>query len=445
MINTDEIYKPRLFQNDEDSSAAPFIIEPEIDQCIGNLFGVKKEYLNEDKNIYLAKTNNSETNFGVNIKKLNSQFNKIKYNIQKNFEIPKFITYSDNIDNSTNILITDDINESKYNTINNIINDENNNNNLEYENNNTINNISPAYEIYDLFSNDKNCINQIIEENNEIYTFGNNDKNSSPTIPLFSINCLEYSNKNSNIPLNEFEIINNSFYKDIKNNFPLNKSGTTKRIKYKTNKNEINNTKYKNKKLNEKKFYFQILNVKFKKSGKNCINNSERPQNIRNRIIRNLIQDILPDWINNGNKKEILVKLSKKNLNYNCKGKKLFEIYKLSEEDILNIINDKKNQDFFIDNKSKENFIIKLNLYFEEAFEMFCFKKSREEIYKKVRKKRKLIYCEEENEQFNYNEFFKKFKSKEEYLKEKEKCIKEGLLFKKSFQELLSQYGIKDI
>ena len=80
---------------------------------------------------------------------------------------------------------------------------------------------------------------------------------------------------------------------------------------------------------------------------------------MRQKIIRNLIQNILPNWIND-DKNQRVKKLGKKELKYKYieyKGKKLKEIYKISD-----------------------NNNIKLNFYFEEAFKAFCHENLREEI-----------------------------------------------------------------
>ena len=503
MIN--DITKPIFYQNDEGVLPAPHIYESEIDQYVYKLFQGNEEYLKKDNNNYSEtlnffdpnkiKTQLKKIKKNKKIKKIKKIKNNYEYKVNRiniipnNYETNNLINnfeYKDK--NEKSILINDDNyeltnkDEYKYKKINNILtNDELKKfiYNSENKDNKRKNNIL-TNETNEIIYNDKNNNNiQLFEENNEIlYTLENNDKNN--IIPENDDEILNCS-KTSDIPVNETGLTkeNNICHNDIKNNILLNESISNKILNnsdFKNNNNNViiiiekneakqkiynNNSRYKkNKKskknnnnnnnnefLEKKRFLFNIRNDEFEQSGNNYKSDSSpRPQNIRNKIIRNFIQDILLNWINNGEQKKnkIFQKLRKENLNYKCKGKKLFEIYKLSETDISNILNDKKYKNNFINNKSKENFYIKLHFYFEEAFKIFCYEKYKEEIYKNVRKRELFNYEEEENEQSNYKEFFNKFKSKQVYINEKAKSIKERDSFDNCFDELKSQYNISD-
>jgi len=188
---------------------------------------------------------------------------------------------------------------------------------------------------------------------------------------------------------------------------------------------------------------FKIINFNYEKSGHNIKKNSKRHQNCKQKIIRNFIQDILPNWINYGKEGKILKKICKKKLLYNYinyKCKKLKEIYEICEKDIFNASEYNNN----ITNKLEENIMIKLNFYFEEAFKAFCYENLRGNILLKVKNREFNYYEGENNEKSNGEEFFIKFKSKKQYINERINDKKDIDLFHESFNELLCELDISD-
>ena len=151
----------------------------------------------------------------------------------------------------------------------------------------------------------------------------------------------------------------------------------------KAKSNEIINEKRAKKKTKRNKFI--INKADYQKSGYQTKIISHRSSNCKNKILRNLIQDILIDWLSiTNNKRRILrlKKLSKNNLeviykNYmNIKDFRLKEIY---SGEYLKETSEKDRHIFEFNKKlieTSENMEAKLNCSFKQAFNYFNNKES---------------------------------------------------------------------
>ena len=151
----------------------------------------------------------------------------------------------------------------------------------------------------------------------------------------------------------------------------------------KAKSNEIINEQQAEKKTKRNKFI--INKADYLKSGYQTKIISHRSSNCKNKILRNLIQDILIDWLSiTNNKRRILrlKKLSKNNLeviykNYmNIKDFRLKEIY---SGEYLKEISEKDRHIFEFNKKlieTSENMEAKLNCSFKQAFNYFNNKES---------------------------------------------------------------------
>ncbi len=164
---------------------------------------------------------------------------------------------------------------------------------------------------------------------------------------------------------------------------------------------------------------------------------SKRSSNIEDMIVRNIIQEIIPDWINvnETNKRNILVKIKpsilrdtdffKKN-----KDKLIGEFY------ILEITEKVKNQKHNIEiiEKADNDKMIKLKFSLMEVFTAFNDINSREEI---LISKKPILLNENEIEKKAYIEkFYLGLKNKEEYINEKGGNEKYQEKLKKKLNEL---------
>ena len=194
------------------------------------------------------------------------------------------------------------------------------------------------------------------------------------------------------------------------------------------NKDKANEmTKVKPKKNKAKKkpkeIQFLIRKTNYLRSGNITIKNSHRSSNFKNRILRNIIQDILIDWSSQNNKrinKKNIHKLKKLSNNYlqviykeymNMKEFKLKDIY---SGDCFKEILEKDKYIFEFNKKAieaSEDMMTKLNCTFKQAFNYFY-------------NKEKIISCQD-------GDILNGLKSKNEYINEKgekellEKYIKE--------------------
>ena len=238
---------------------------------------------------------------------------------------------------------------------------------------------------------------KLVKESLNISMNENENKINNENINLGKESSLNISINENKINVEDNINISNEFLSDSKIKLIKEK----KKSKSKSNK-KVKNVKVKNiKNFQEnstKETTYKIFNINFEKSGNIIKKNSKRGQNCRQKIIRNFIQNILPNWINDEKNKRVK-KLGKKELKYKYieyKGKKLKEIYKISD-----------------------NNNIKLNFYFEEAFKAFCHENLREEILYNVIKRESKNEKKGKIEKYNSKDFFIKFKSKKEYINEK--------------------------
>ena len=194
------------------------------------------------------------------------------------------------------------------------------------------------------------------------------------------------------------------------------------------NKDKANEmTKVKPKKNKAKKkpkeIQFLIRKTNYLRSGNITIKNSHKSSNFKNRILRNIIQDILIDWSSQNNKrinKKNIHKLKKLSNNYlqviykeymNMKEFKLKDIY---SGDCFKEILEKDKYIFEFNKKAieaSEDMMTKMNCTFKQAFNYFY-------------NKEKIISCQD-------GDILNGLKSKNEYINEKgekellEKYIKE--------------------
>ena len=226
-----------------------------------------------------------------------------------------------------------------------------------------------------------------------------------------------------NMLLSEKSLLNQKIDEPSKNN----SSNLKEKVENKDKENDITKAKpIKNKeKKKTKKVIFIIRKLNFGRSGNITKKNSHRSSNFKNRILRNLIQDILIDWISQDNKrinKKKIHKLKKLSNNYlqviykeymNMKEIKLKEIYSGDYfEEIL-----EKDKHIFEFNKKvieiSEFMETKLNCTFQQAFNYF--------------------YNKEHIISYQDGDILNGLKSKNEYINEKgekellEKYIKELL------------------
>jgi hypothetical protein len=161
-----------------------------------------------------------------------------------------------------------------------------------------------------------------------------------------------------------------------------------------------------------KKVKFLIRKTNYSKSGNTTIRNSHRSSNFKNRILRNLFQDIFIDWISTQNKKRVnekripkLKKLGYKNLQdiykdyMNMKKFKLKEIY---SGDCFKKILENDKHIFEFNKKAIETLEYmesKLNCTFMQAFNYFYNKEN-------------IISCQNDD-------ILNGLKSKNEYINEK--------------------------
>jgi hypothetical protein len=184
----------------------------------------------------------------------------------------------------------------------------------------------------------------------------------------------------------------------------------------------------------------ELYKTKRKKIGYLIKKKSKRPSNIEAMIVRNLIQEIILDWINNNeidkkNKLQKIEPLIFKKTNYFNKNKnKVLEYFYKSK-----ITKKTQNQDHNkiiikeADNEKK----IKLGFTLMESFTSFMDVNSREKIL--ISKKPELKNEEEEKKKAYIKNFFEGLKSKEEYINEKGSTKEYQQKFEKKLDELFDE------
>ena len=191
------------------------------------------------------------------------------------------------------------------------------------------------------------------------------------------------------------------------------------------NKNEENLIINKEDKKNESKNIFKVLTIKRHSSeeltykiGNKLKYNSKRKDNVDNKIKRNFIQDIIPNWvkcIKTGKKN----KLNRDYLIFNFKNylhKKLREIYKEQLETYIN--------DIFIG--------VKLEFTLKEAFICFASEEMRMSTLQTVLSRLKINF-----EKFEKEKFFIEF-NKDIYIEEKSNDDKERDQINKAFSSIIN-------
>ena len=190
------------------------------------------------------------------------------------------------------------------------------------------------------------------------------------------------------------------------------------------NKNEENLIITKEDKNNKSKNIFKVLTIKRHASeeltykiGNKLPYNSLRIDNLKNKVIRNFIQDIIPNWvcIKTGKKN----KLNRDYLIFNYKNylhKKLAEIYKEQLETYIN--------DIFIG--------VKLEFTLKEAFICFASEEMRKSTLQNVLSRLKINF-----EKFEKEKFFVEF-DKEIYIEQKSNDDKEKAQINKAFSSLIN-------
>ena len=191
------------------------------------------------------------------------------------------------------------------------------------------------------------------------------------------------------------------------------------------NKNEENLNINKEDKKNESKNIFKVLTIKRHSSeeltykiGNKLKYNSKRKENVENKLKRNFVQDIIPNWvkcIKTGKKN----KLNRDYLIFNFKNylhKKLREIYKEQLETYIN--------DIFI--------CVKLEFTLKEAFICFASEEMRISTLQTVLSRLKINF-----EKFEKEKFFIEF-NKDIYIEEKSNDDKERDQIKKAFSSIIN-------
>ena len=191
------------------------------------------------------------------------------------------------------------------------------------------------------------------------------------------------------------------------------------------NKNEENLNINKEDKKNESKNIFKVLTIKRHSSeeltykiGNKLKYNSKRKENVENKLKRNFIQDIIPNWvkcIKTGKKN----KLNRDYLIFNFKNylhKKLREIYKEQLETYIN--------DIFIG--------VKLEFTLKEAFICFASEEMRMSTLQTVLSRLKINF-----EKFEKEKFFFEF-NKDIYIEEKSNDDKERDQINKAFSSIIN-------
>ena len=191
------------------------------------------------------------------------------------------------------------------------------------------------------------------------------------------------------------------------------------------NKNEENLNINKEDKKNESKNIFKVLTIKRHSSeeltykiGNKLKYNSKRKENVENKLKRNFIQDIIPNWvkcIKTGKKN----KLNRDYLIFNFKNylhKKLREIYKEQLETYIN--------DIFIG--------VKLEFTLKEAFICFASEEMRISTLQTVLSRLKINF-----EKFEKEKFFFEF-NKDIYIEEKSNDDKERDQINKAFSSIIN-------
>ena len=210
---------------------------------------------------------------------------------------------------------------------------------------------------------------------------------------------------------NKSKIEINESTKDLNNENQNVKKESNSNKKSKINKI---NSNYLFKVLKIKRYLSEDISIKI---GNNLQIKSLRKDNIRNKIIRNFIQDIIPNWVGNIKTKK-KDKLNRDDLIFNYKKKlkmKLYEIYK----------------DQFDSNEKDKVIDVKLEFNLKEAFLYLINCKMRETILSSVLNRLKMSLNNFKEDDFSF-EF-----DKQKYIQQKSDDYKESDQYNKAFSSII--------
>ena len=283
----------------------------------------------------------------------------------------------------------------------NIFNNNNYNNNNNYE-------CLPSYDLY-IDNNIEKSFDEFFSnfDFNVIFDYNNYFLNNIPQTNNFEKEFNLFQDFKPSKSEKEEE--DNEYNEDNNENNKLKKEIPKKRKRV---KNEKKNKDKNNSKIKENKKIFTSENY-FCKIGNIINKKSYREPNMINMTIRNLIQDIFPNWINSTekNKEFKIIKLNPGIFNNFDKFKdgKLKDIY--SQE--ITVREKDKEHNIKVIKEAKGIKKDKLNFTFKEALILFFNESSNQIIFKVIKKVRKNA------KEINVKEFLSGLKGKKEFLAKK--------------------------
>ena len=293
----------------------------------------------------------------------------------------------------------------------------------------------------DFFSNSEENINNI-NPNNLIYVDKVDKTNMNVQEPFNEENFLKSYNQIFDVKtcfINNVEDENMNqnknktteiYPKKEKQSFPL----PITNVKLKTGiKNRINSKSTSPKNLNKKKKrynFFKINNNSFKLGNNFPRKKAIRKQNMKQKILRNFIQELIPSWIY-GRKPSKNERLNRDDIIKNYKN----GIYKYKKLSFFLAKKETSKKDIKNDSPIKnENIKIKLEFTLREAFLCFASPKLRDEILSTILGRLKLY-----DKKIDPN-FFMKFDIKDTYIISLAESQKDLENIKKSFSELIEEF-----
>ena len=265
--------------------------------------------------------------------------------------------------------------------------------------------------------NNFNSNSSFYNEQNYIDLFYVDEKTARETAKKFYLLSFDKENEKSDkttkyvINENKSKIEINESTKDLNNENQNVKKESNSNKKSKINKINRN---YLFKVLKIKRYLSEDISIK---TGNNLQIKSLRKDNIRNKIIRNFIQDIIPNWVGNIKTKK-KDKLNRDDLIFNYKKKlrmKLYEIYK----------------DQFDSNEKDKVIDVKLEFNLKEAFLYLINCKMRETILSSVLNRLKMSLNNFKEDDFSF-EF-----DKQKYIQQKSDDYKESDQYNKAFTSII--------
>ena len=265
--------------------------------------------------------------------------------------------------------------------------------------------------------NNFNSNSSFYNEQNYIDLFYVDEKTARETAKKFYLLSFDKENEKSDkttkyvINENKSKIEINESTKDLNNENQNVKKESNSNKKSKINKINRN---YLFKVLKIKRYLSEDISIKI---GNSLKIKSLRKDNIRNKIIRNFIQDIIPNWVGNIKTKK-KDKLNRNDLIFNYKKKlkmKLSEIYK----------------DQFDSNEKDKVIDVKLEFNLKEAFLYLINCKMRETILSSVLNRLKMSLNNFKEDDFSF-EF-----DKQKYIQQKSDDYKESDQYNKAFTSII--------